>query len=220
MSFPVMPTLPISMQGGIHKTPSFNTLLQKGTAGINAAVSLKPFPTWNFEWELDNIQGNESDAQSAVALFLGMFMRVNGSANLWLFTDPQDHSVTNMPFGIADGKSISFQLSRQIGGAVDIVQNVVGTPTIFLNGSLSVPASISPSGVVTITEVPGAGVVLTWTGQFQYLVRFADDVQDATRTFTTNSGVDQWSIGSIKFNSEFQPGIQNFGVISPGGLAL
>jgi hypothetical protein len=214
----IMPTLPLSMSEGLHKNPSFNTVRQKGPAGINAGIALKPFPTWDFQFSLENIQGHEQDKQTAVAQFLGTFMATAGGAGTFLFTDQQDNTVTNAQFGIADGKSISFQLSRNIFGAVDIIQNVVGTPTIRLNGSLSVPASISPSGIVTITEVPDAGVVLTWSGSFRYLCRFSEDTVDAVRTMTINNGIDTWTMSGIKFSSEFQPGIQNFGVIAaPGG---
>lgn len=214
MAIPIIQNFPIAMSSGLRKTPNFNTIKQMGPAGINAGISLKPYPTWDFQFSMDNIEGNEQAAQTALAQFFGIFMATAGGAGQFLFVDGQDHQVTNAPFGVADGTSISFQLSRPIFGQPDIIQNVIGTPTIFLNGTVSVPASISPSGIVTITEVPNAGVELTWSGQFAYLCRFSEDTIDAVRTFTINSGLDQWQVSGIKFSSEFQAGVQNFGKIA------
>ena len=103
MPYPIMPTLPISMQNGIHKSPSFNTVRQKGPAGVNSAFALKPYPTWDWEISLDHITGHEHTASSVVAAFLGTFMATAGGAGLFLWADPQDNSVMNAQFGKGDG---------------------------------------------------------------------------------------------------------------------
>lgn len=101
MSYPIMTTLPHSMAKGLKKSPVFNTVKQKVAAGRgNSSVSLKPYPTWSFEFDMDSIQGNEASASSTVALFLGTFMACNGSNGLFLFTDPQDHSVATASSGM------------------------------------------------------------------------------------------------------------------------
>lgn len=213
-----MPTMPLSMAAGLKKSPNFNTLRQKGPAGINAGIALKPYPTWDFEFSLDHVTGHEHTASSVVAQFLGTFMATAGGANLFLFTDPQDCSVTGAQFGTGDGSSKSFQLSRNIFGYPDIIQNTNGTPTIYVGGTLTAPASINGTGVVTFNSAPGAGAALTWTGSFRFLCRFAEDTIDSARSFTINNGIDQWMIQGVKFSSEFVPGVQTFGKIAtPGG---
>jgi hypothetical protein len=112
------------MASGIHKSPNFNTVRQKGAAGVNAAIALKPYPTWDFEWSMDHVTGHEHTAASVVAQFLGMFMATAGGAGLWLFTDPQDNTVTSAQFGTGTGSATKFQLSRNICGYPDIVQNL------------------------------------------------------------------------------------------------
>jgi uncharacterized protein (TIGR02217 family) len=153
-----------------------------------------------------------------VALMLGTFMATAGGANLFLFPDPQDNTVTQAQFGVGDGVSTSFQLSRNIYGAVDIIQNVNGVPSIYVEGVLTIPASISLTGVVTFTTAPIAGAVLTWSGRYYYLCRFDEDTLDSTRSFTINSGIDQWMIQGVKFSSEFSPNATTYGIIAaPGG---
>jgi len=57
--------------------------------------------------------------------------------------------------------------------------------------------------VVTFVAAPANLATLTWSGSFYFLCRFTDDTVDSTRAFTINSGIDQWMIGGIKFESEF-----------------
>jgi hypothetical protein len=219
MSYPIMPTMPLSMAAGLKKTPNFNTVHQKGPAGINSAIALKPYPTWDFEFSLDHITGHEHTATSVVAQFIGTFMATAGGAGLFLFTDPQDNTISGGQFGTGDGTTTKFQLSRNIYGYPDIIQNLNGTPTIKVNGTVTAPASISPSGVVTFSSAPAAASVLTWSGSFYYLCRFSEDTIDATRSYTINSGIDQWMIQGVKFSSEFMPGISVYGAIAaPGGV--
>ena len=212
--------MPLSLAKGLKKTPNFNTVRQKVAAGRgNAAVSLKPYPTFDFEFDMDHITGNEEASSSVLAAFFGVFMATAGGAGLFLFVDPQDSNVSYAnsgmlnvtpgaatPMGIAgDGSSTQFQLARSIGGAWDILQNVTVTG-LKVNGvakSLGSDYTLNGTGVVTFTTAPASSATLTWTGTFQYLCRFDADTVDATRSFTANSGTDQWDVVSIKFNSEF-----------------
>jgi uncharacterized protein (TIGR02217 family) len=219
MSYPVMPSLPLSMAKGLKKAPVFNTVVQKVAAGRgNSSTSLTPFACWSFEFDLDRITGSEAAAASVLAQFMGTFMACSGSAQLFLFTDPQDNAVVyansgmlNVTPGAAapmgttgDGSSTQFQLGRSVGGAAwDVIQSLNGSITVKVNGSPVSPASVSSTGLVTFTSAPANGATLTWQGSFYYLCRFSEDTVDAARVFTVNSGTDQWDISSVKFSSEF-----------------
>jgi hypothetical protein len=218
MAFPIMPPMPISMAAGLKKTPVFNTLKQKTAAGLTSGVSLMPYPTWQFEFSMDNIVGRELYPTSPVALFLGTYMATAGGAGLFLFTDPVDNSVTGAQFGIGDGTSTKFQLSRNIFGSVDIIQNLNGAVQVYVGGTLTTPSSISATGVVTFSSAPANAAVLTWTGQFRFLCRFAEDTVDSTRSFSISNGLDHWNFAGIKFSSEFAA-TTTYGVIAaPGGV--
>jgi hypothetical protein len=215
-----MSALPISMAKGIKKTMHFNSVVVK-TAGQrgNAGVSLSPYPTYNFEFDMDAVQGNEAAATTATEVFKGVFAQTAGAAGLFLFTDPQDSAVsytnsamldvtpgsTTPMAAVGNGVSTVFQLGRLIGGvAYDILQNVsitglkVGATAKFSPGDYTV----SSTGVVTFASAPGNNVTLTWVGTFQFLCRFAADEYDATRIYSTNSGTDLWDFAGIKFSSE------------------
>jgi len=203
MGYPIMPALPISMADGLKKSPNFNTLKQTTAAGMTSAVSLKPYPTWDFELSLDHIQGQESVAASVLAQFMSVYMATAGGAGLFLFTDPQDSRVANAQFGTGNGSAVSFQLGRTINGAFDVIQNWQGAPSIYVNGVLTSSVSVTPAGVVTFSTAPASGTVLSVTGSFYFLCRFSEDTLDAVRSYTINSGLDQWMIQGVKFSSEY-----------------
>jgi hypothetical protein len=219
MSYVICPALPLSMAKGLHKSPVFNPVVQRTAASRgNSSFSLTPYPTWAFEFDLDAIQGNEAAASSALALFMGTYMACGASNGLFLFTDPQDSAVAYANSGMLDvtaasttpmaavgnGVSTQFQLARSFAGmAWDVLQNINGSIAVKVNGSVVVPASVSSTGVVTFTTAPAASATLQWAGNFYFLCRFTDNSVDSTRSFTTNSGIDQWDINGVKFASEF-----------------
>lgn len=220
MSTPVMSNFPLSMAKGLKKNPNFDgTIIQKTAAAVgNSGVSVKPYPTWDFEFDLDNVLGNESLANSVISSFMGIFMQCQGQAGLFYFLDPQDNFVSAAQFGIGDGTTTKFQLSRGINGATDIIQNPFGTPQIYINGVLQAGTySISSTGVVTFTSAPSIGAVIAWTGSFYFLCRFSADTVSAVRSFTTNNGTDQWNVDSIKFSSEFVASSASGTVFAGGG---
>jgi uncharacterized protein (TIGR02217 family) len=219
MSIPILSNFPIAMSKGLKKNPIFNTVVQRPVAGKGvAAASLQAYPTWTFEFDADRITGNEATVSSTIATFMGLHMASNGRTFPFLFLDPQDSTVTQStsamlnvtagaaaPMGLeGDGVSTQFQLARVIGGTgYDIIQNVVGTPVVYVNGSATVAFSISSTGVITFTVAPASSAVLTWTGSFYFYVRFDEDELDCVRVYTQNSGTDIWDVNAIKFTSEF-----------------
>jgi hypothetical protein len=220
MSIAIMANFPIAMSKGLKKSPQFNSIVQRPVAGKSvAAASLQPYPTWGFEFDFDRIQGNELALSSVLALFMGIHMVSQGRTFPFLFLDPQDSTVIQNtsamlnvtsgaaePMGLTgDGVSTQFQLARVIGGqGYDIIQNVIGTPLIYVNGTPTASYSISGTGVITFNTAPPNFATLQWAGNFYFYCRFLSDTMDYTRVFTQNSGTDLWDVDSIKFETEFQ----------------
>src|SRR5262249_23333839 len=84
------------------------------------------------------------------------------------YSDPNDNTVTAMPFGVGDGTTAAFQLQRSIGGGVDIVQNVnqsVSAPKIYkydwqgTKNALLESDNLSLSPWVSISNVMGSPLV-------------------------------------------------------------
>ena len=182
--------MPWIRAAGLGKTPHFNTVTMKPAAGRGVVTaSLCPYATWDFSVTLSLAIGSESDSTTILNAFLGLFLQCQGSTGFFLFTDPNDNTISNAngcmlnvtpgastPMGIlGDGTSTQFQLARNIGGGFDIIQNVNGTPTLYVNGSLTTSYSVSATGVITFVSAPAADATLTWGGQFYYLCQFSDD---------------------------------------------
>ena len=223
MSYPVMSTsIPWSLvKSGFKKTPHFSTITQKMASGRRSTLSVMPYPTWDFAVDLNYILGGEAIAGSVLQSFLGCYMACAGSAGFFLFTDPNDNTVSQnegvllnvtqgaaAPMGlVGDGISQVFQLARAIGdpagiGAVgyDIIQNAAAE---FYAGGIVNTGTVSPTGVVTFDTAPPAGTPLTWDGSFQYLCQFTDDtLKDLARVSKNTNGF-LWSCSSIAFESVF-----------------
>jgi hypothetical protein len=208
MSYPILPTLPFSLKSGVHKTPHFSSIVQKTAAMMgNSGISLSPFPTWDYVVNLVHVDGTLSDASAILDMFVGMFIQCNGQANLFLMIDPNDNTVTAMPFAIGDGTSVNFQLTRSIGGVgIDVIQNVNGTPTIYINGTPTSSFTTSDTGIITFGTAPTLGATLSWSGNFYMLCRFSDDILSGLTLAAFKSGGQQlWDCDSIKFSTEFVP---------------
>ena len=109
---------------------------------------------------------------------MAFFNARSGSFDSFLWTDPDDNSVTAQSFGAGDGSTISFQLTRTFGGYAEPVFDTNSTPAISVNGVLKTAGTdytISSTGVVTFAAAPGSTLPLTWTGTYYRRVRFASD---------------------------------------------
>jgi uncharacterized protein (TIGR02217 family) len=107
------------------------------------------------------------------------FMAMGGPHDSFLAKDYWDRTAVAQPFGIGDGSTQVFYLSKRytFGSAFydrPITKPVAGA-IVYLDGS---PTDVVPdplTGEVDFgDETPGIGAVLTWTGEFRVPVRFAD----------------------------------------------
>ena len=222
MSYPICPAnMPWVRAAGFHKTPHFNTITMKPAAGRGVVTaSVCPYATWDFEVALSLAIGSEADSASILNAFLGMFLQCQGATGFFLFTDPQDNAISqangtmlnvtpgaaNPMSNLGDGTSTQFQLARNIGGGFDIIQNVNGTPTLYINGELTTAYSVSATGVISFVSAPASDATLQWGGDFYFLCQFAEDtLKDLARMFQYGgSTIDSlWDCGDIKFSSVF-----------------
>ena len=59
MSYPVMPTIPLSLSKGVKKTPHGGaTIFQPTAANMgNAAIQIMPYPCWDYDVDLKIVRG-------------------------------------------------------------------------------------------------------------------------------------------------------------------
>lgn len=178
MSNAVFPVLP-GLTWDILTSPQFNTKVHRAVSGYEVRAAFMAYPLWKFalKYELlrDNVAYNELETLG------GFFNARLGSFDSFLYSCLSDNAVTAQQFGVGTGAQYQFQLARSFGGFVEPVQNVNGTPSIYVNGVLKVLTteySISPTGLVTFLLSPPNGAVITWTGSFYYRCRFVADTVD------------------------------------------
>lgn len=145
------------------------------------------------------VPGTFNDSTTYLNQVVGFYMQMQGAAQSWLYNDPQDNTIsaaTPATFGLGDGTTTKFQITRPIGNYADIIQNLNGTPTIYINGTSSTALSIDNTGVVTFNSAPANGAVLAWSGSFYFRCRFSDDTLDLKQIFTKH-----WQITQFKWKS-------------------
>jgi len=209
MSLLVMPTFAqIGVTWPIKKTPIFSTVVQTPASGRGELrIPLMLFPRWDFVLKTEYIKG---DAQSPIAspsnwqILVNFYMQQQGAASDWLFLDPYDNTVSNTTpqvIGTGDGTTTQFAIYRQLatGGALDLIQNYVSAPTIYVNGSAvsSSTYTINQFGVITFNSAPPNTQPVAWSGQFYYRCRFLEDSwSDLQEDF-----YQIWSLDGLKFRS-------------------
>jgi hypothetical protein len=193
-----MASITLAPGWSMKKFPNSKFIAQE-TASMqsNVYISLMETPCWDFKMSLPYLEGRMDDPNSDVSALLGLFINARGGAGNFTYFDNDDHQVTNYTFGTGDGTSQVFQLTRPFQSGFEWVQNVVGTPTIFINGTPTTLYTIDGKGVVTFNTAPASAAVLAWSGNFQYLLRFKNDsLQDLTMFFK-----DSWLIDELEFES-------------------
>jgi uncharacterized protein (TIGR02217 family) len=128
---------------------------------------------------------------------IGFYNARQGQFDDWLYSDPDDSSVTAQQFGVGDGVTTSFQLVRTFGGFSEPVTALVSTDfPVYVNGTATGAVAATLTGVVTFTTAPAAGALLTATFSYYWRVRF----DDLDLTLDKMMG-GLWSSGDISFTS-------------------
>jgi uncharacterized protein (TIGR02217 family) len=137
------------------------------------------YPRYQYTLAYDVLR--DSATHQEYRTLLGFFNLMKGGFDTFLFTDPDDYTVTDMQFGTGNGSTTAFQLFRTFGGFADPVFDLNGAPAIKVNGvtkSAGSDYNIGSTGVVTFAAAPANGANLAWTGSFYWRCSFADDSMD------------------------------------------
>lgn len=182
MSSVVFPTL-AGLTWDRVKVPQFSTEIQRSVSGRESRLAYMLYPTWMFKLQFDILRA--ASAYQELQKIMGLFLEMRGAHDSFLFTDPDDSSVTDQQFGTRDGSTTEFQLLRTFGaGGYDFsepIENVNVLTNIKSNGNaLTNPTdyTISNTGLVTLAAAGTAGHVLTWTGTYYFRCRFREDMAE------------------------------------------
>jgi uncharacterized protein (TIGR02217 family) len=179
------------------KAPEFSTKVMRAVSGKELRAAYMSYPLYTFKLSYEVLR--DDVANNELKTLAGFFLARQGQYDSFLFTDPSDHAVTAQSFGTGDGTTTAFQLVRAYGGFSEPVQNVNGTPSIYVNGTLKTVTThytISGTGLVTFTagNIPTSGQALTWTGSYYFRVRFTADMAEFSQ-FLQNL----WELKQLEF---------------------
>lgn len=115
-----------------------------------------------------------------------LFLQSRGMTYAFLFRDWTDYEADDEKFGVGDGTTKTFQLSKTSslpGGTpyTRIVRAPEAGVVIKSAGTVVASASVSQAdGSVAFSAAPASGAQLTWTGRYYLVMRFDSDELMAT----------------------------------------
>ena len=72
---------------------------------------------------------------------MGFFLQLQGQFGTFLYTDPDDNTVTGQAFATGDGATTSFTMMRSLGGFLEPVGWVTSIANVYLNGVAAIAAA-------------------------------------------------------------------------------
>jgi uncharacterized protein (TIGR02217 family) len=193
MSNAVFPVLP-GLTWDVVKQPEFSTKVQTAASGKDATAAYWTYPRWTFKLSYELLRGG---SQTELNTILGFFLARKGQFDTWLYTDPSDYIVTGQQIGIGDGSTLAFQLLRTLGGFVEPMKNINGTPVIKIGGATQTTGwSVNSSGLITFVAAPANGAIITADFSYYYRCRFLKDAAEFNQFMS-----DLWELKKCEFIS-------------------
>lgn len=195
MSNNVFPTLS-GIEWNIERNPIHNTLIAESASGKEATCALWSFPKYQYKLSYSVLNDNTT---SDLKTIIGFFNEALGQYDSWLYTDPSDYTVVAQAIGTGDGSTTAFQLLRTRGGFVEPIQNINGTPSVYVNGILQNYIGdyyMGPTGIIHFGNPPANALPITATFSWYWRCRFSAD------TMTFNQFMKNlWESKSVKFQT-------------------
>lgn len=173
MSNVIFPALP-GLAWSVLKTPTWRTGIQQAYSGKEVRIAYRDRPIWRFALSYEFLRGASRYAE--LQKLAGFFNARRGAFDSFLFRDPSDYTVAGQAFGVGDGTRKAWALVHAMDGWTEPIGHS-GDGLIYVNGSLKTfGTDFTADGVnVFFINAPPAGAALTWSGTFEYRVRFEKD---------------------------------------------
>lgn len=171
MSNEIFPSTLAGYTWDSSKKPTFNNITQSPVTGRDIHIALYNQPIWEFTLINEWLTPADKDT------LMGFFLQRRGSFDTFLYSD-EDSAVTAYQFGTGNGSATTFQLTKSSGGFVEIVNNPIGSPSIYVNDvlkTLTTDYTINATGLVTFVSAPTSGHTIKWTGSAYYRCVFLED---------------------------------------------
>lgn len=190
MSNAVFPSLP-GLAFGVSRAPQFSTKVFRAVSLREVRGAFAAYPLWGFTLTYEFLRKGQGVAE--LEQLVGFFLARQGQFDSFLFTDPDFNSVTDQQFGVGDGSTKDFQLTRSTNLAfAEPVQNPNTISAIKDNGSAA-GTYTQANGLISFSVAPAAGHALTWSGTYYNRCRFEQDIADFSKFMQ-----DLWELKTLK----------------------
>ncbi len=156
--------------------PLWKSVHFESVSGVEVSASMMTYPRYLITLSYEVLRAETAYAE--LQQLLGFFNQRRGSADDFLWLDQDDNQLGGTTFGVGDGATKIFQISRDRGGFREPVTDFVGAPVISVGGSAVSTGYTVSKGRVTFGTAPANGSAITATGQFYKRVRFHRDEQE------------------------------------------
>lgn len=207
----------------IDRVPQFSTAVEVLNGRVRAnAIQDQPSYRWRLTYDFikrPTIPGSPPTIISGPNELASFIFARRVNWDYFYYRDPDDCSVTAMHFGIGDGATTDFQVSRTLSATYQFTENIYAVggvnwrgiadlsqrppiidsaPTFYVNGSPGslVGNGVDRFGIVRFASAPGAGLPLTWTGFFYFRCHFVAETIDFAE-FMHNF----WETKSLEFET-------------------
>lgn len=185
MSNAVFPSQLIGFTWDSKKKPIFNNITHSPPSGRDVRISLYSQPV--YEFTLSNQWLSKTDKD----MLIGFFIARRGNFDSFLYTD-EDSVIQQQALTRDKG---SYQLVKSTDGAIEIINNVVGEPDIYVDDVLQVMDAdyyIDDTGLIGFYDFVSG--LVTWSGSAYYRSVFLED------SLEYNQFADRlYDCGEIKF---------------------
>lgn len=144
-----------------------------GSREVRLGTWTAPLLEWELTYELARSGVVDGVAYTELEQLLGFFTARRGQQSKFLFDDVTDNAVTDQALGTGDGVLAAFTLARTLGAHIAPIGRVNAIVDVKINGTPTTAYTIA-GNVLTFDTPPTAGDVLTWSGSYYWVVRFAD----------------------------------------------
>jgi hypothetical protein len=199
---PSLPSL-VGLSWSRHKKPGFSTRVASHASGREVRLALMEYPLYEFEAVYNGLASNSTAAfaglgSSSLQSLMGFFLQLQGQFGTFLYTDPDDNTVSAQAFATGNGSTTTFTMMRSLGGFLEPVSWVVSVANVYLNGVAQSGSTIglTTPNTLAFATAPPNGVTVSADFSYAFNCRFLDDQMDFEE-FMSNL----WKLDSMKFRS-------------------
>jgi hypothetical protein len=89
---------------------------------------------------------------------MGFFLQLQGQFGTFLYTDPDDNTVTGQAFATGDGTTTAFTIERSLGGFLEPVGWVTTLSNVYLNSAAIPTAGFSAPSTPSLSSASGGSL--------------------------------------------------------------